>query len=163
MIGPSTRRSAGPTHHAGRHAAQNRADAQHELLRAERLREVVVGAECESSNAVRLFAPRGEHEHRDVARRRGVAQLLEHVVARRARQHEVEHDERGPFLSRGRQRVGSGGGSGNPIARFDEMVRDQRDDVRLIVDDENALAGDWNGSRGHGAALRALAEPARRR
>ena len=83
-----------------RDAPKDRADAQHELLRAERLRQIVVGAERESANAVLLFATRGEHEHRHVARRVVGAKLLEHLVARRAGQHEIEHDERRALLSR---------------------------------------------------------------
>ena len=43
---------------------------------------------------------RREHEHRDVARGLVGAQRLEHVEARHARQHEVEHDQRIAFLSR---------------------------------------------------------------
>ena len=93
VIGPIVRMSR-RSDAARAEAAQDRADAQHELLRAERLREVVVGAEREAANAIRLFAARGEHEHRDVARGRLRAKLLEHVVARGARQHEIEHDER---------------------------------------------------------------------
>ena len=127
---------------AGAQAAQDRADAQHELLRAERLREIVVGAEREAANAVVLFAARREHEHRHVARRRLRAKLLEHVVARRAGQHEIEDDERGRSCRAAVERVGSGGRRRDAIAGFDEVVRDERDDVRFVVDDEHALAGD---------------------
>ena len=68
-----------------RDAPKNRADAKHELLRAERLRQIIVGAERQSANAVLLFLARREHEHRDVARRVVGAQLLEDVVARTCR------------------------------------------------------------------------------
>ena len=39
------RENVGRARAAGGHAPENRADAQHELLRAERLREIVVRAE----------------------------------------------------------------------------------------------------------------------
>ena len=94
---------------AGAHPTENRADAKHEFLRAERLGEVIVGAERESANAVLFFAARREHEDGHVARRLVRPQLLEHVVARRAGQHEVEHDQRGTLLPSGGQRLGSGG------------------------------------------------------
>ena len=97
MIGPigeDVRRSGA----ARAQSPQDRADAQHELLRAERLREVVVGAERQASNAVGLFAASGEHEDGHLARRGLGAQLLENVVARRTGQHEVEDDERGALL-----------------------------------------------------------------
>src|ERR1051325_8576317 len=74
--------------------AENRADAEHELLRTEGLREIIIGAERQAPNAILFFAACGEHEHRDVARGRLGTQLLEDVVARRAGQHQVEDDER---------------------------------------------------------------------
>ena len=81
------------------------------------------------------------------------AKLLEHFVAGRAGQHEIEDDERGTFLSRRGERVGAGGRRRDAISGFDEMVGDERNDVRFVVHDENALSGD-GGRRGHDAAPR---------
>src|SRR3989440_7956626 len=56
---------------AGRSAAsatQDSANAKHELQRAERLREVIIRAEREAANAVRLLSAGGEHEHGNLAR-----------------------------------------------------------------------------------------------
>src|SRR5438093_4353396 len=41
---------------AGAHASQNRADAEHQLLRAEGLREIIIGAEGETANAIELLS-----------------------------------------------------------------------------------------------------------
>ena len=46
-------------------AAQQRAHARHELVGAERLGEVVVGAELEADDALRLLGARGEHDDGD--------------------------------------------------------------------------------------------------
>ena len=40
------------------------------------------------------------------------------------------------------ERVRPGGRRRDAIAGFDEVVGDEGDDVRLVVDDEDALAGD---------------------
>ena len=45
------------------------------------------------------------------------------------------------------ERVGAGRRGGDAVAGFDEVVRDERDDVRLVVDDEDALAGDGAAGR----------------
>src|SRR3569833_675540 len=90
----SDRENVGGAHTAGAEPAKNRVDAEHELLRAEGLREIVVSAEREAANAVLLFAAGSEHEHGDVAGRRLGAELLENVVAGSAGEHEIEHDER---------------------------------------------------------------------
>jgi len=61
------------------HAPQDCPDAQHELLRAEWLGQIVVGSERKAANPILLLFPRGEHEHGDIARRIVGSQLLEIV------------------------------------------------------------------------------------
>jgi hypothetical protein len=121
-------------------STQDRSDAKHELPRAEGLREVVIGAQREASNAIRLLAPSGEHQHGHIPRRLVGAKLLEDLEAREAREHEIEHDQRGTLLARSRERVRSRRGGPDTIAGFGQMIRDQRDDVGLIVDDEDPFA-----------------------
>src|SRR3954467_5834142 len=70
---------------AGTHATQDRRDAEHEFLWAERLREIVVRAKRQALNTILLLAARREHEHRDVLRRLDAAQLFEHFVTGNAR------------------------------------------------------------------------------
>ena len=51
---------------AGVDAAQDRPDPGDELARAERLGQVVVGAELEAEQLVQLVVAGGEHDHRQV-------------------------------------------------------------------------------------------------
>src|SRR6185437_7318343 len=56
-----------------------------------------------------------------------------------AGEHQVQHDERGPLVSRRREGVGTGRRRRDAIPGLDEVERDEGDDVGLVVDDENAL------------------------
>ena len=91
----------------GARAAQDGADAGDELARAERLDDVVVGAELEAQHAVGLVAAGGEHDHRHAL---AVAQLAQQVEARAVGEHDVEEHEVGALaagdLEPGRQRAG---------------------------------------------------------
>src|SRR5262249_31653417 len=75
----------------------------------------------------------------DAARLVAAPQLLQHLVAAAARQHEVEHhhvERLGPDgLERGRPR----GRRGDPVAALGEMIRDERRDVALVVHYQNPL------------------------
>ena len=122
------------------HAAQDGSHAEDELLGAERLGQIVVRAEREPAYAVDLFLARREHHDRDAARGVVALQFLEHVEPGHARKHEVEHDEGGMFAARERERIRTGGGRGDAVPRLREVIDDERDDVRLVVDDEHALA-----------------------
>jgi hypothetical protein len=83
-------------------AAQQRAHAGDELARAERLGEVVVGAEVEAADAVVLGRLCGEHDDRDV----GVAaHLAAHLLAGQVREHEVEDHDARPERLRQREQV----------------------------------------------------------
>ena len=94
-------------------AAQDRADPCDELARAERLGQVVVGAELEPEELVQLVVARRQHHDRD---RRVAPQLAGDVEAVEAGQAEVEDDQVGPALSDGRQggRPVAGGQDGEP-------------------------------------------------
>ena len=65
--------------------AEQRGDAGGQLARAERLGDVVVGAQLESRDPLGLFAPRREHDDRDQRRRRIAAQRLADEEAVHAR------------------------------------------------------------------------------
>ena len=77
-------------------AAQQRLDPAHQLAQAERLGQVVVGAELEADDLVDLVVARGQDEDRHLgAGRAQAAQDLEPVDARQA---DVEHDEVGRLV-----------------------------------------------------------------
>ena len=88
-------------------AAQDGADAGDELAGAERLDDVVVGAELEAQHAVGLVAAGGEHDHRHAL---VGAQLAQQVEARAVGEHDVEEHEVGALaagdLEARRQRAG---------------------------------------------------------
>ena len=78
---------------------QQRVDAGDELARAERLGQVVVGADAEADDEVGLGVAGGEHQHRD----RPVAlDRSAHLEAVEAGEHEVEDHEVGVELARQR-------------------------------------------------------------
>ena len=71
---------------------QQRVDPGDQLAAAERLGEVVVGADGQPDDEVGLRIARGQHQHRN---RPVPLDLAAHVEAVDPRQHEVEHDEVG--------------------------------------------------------------------
>jgi len=129
---------------AGRHRgcaepAQHRADPQHQLLGRERLGEIVVGAEGESFDPVGLFLARGENDDAQVLRLLEAAQLGQHVVPGRARQHQVEHDEVGSLFPSRPERVAAIRGRRDAVPRLGEMIRHERGDIGLVVDHEDSV------------------------
>ena len=74
------------------HPAQQGVHPGGQLAGAERLREVVVGADRQPDHQVGLGVPSGEHQHRD---RPVPLDPSAHLEAVEARQHEVEDDEVG--------------------------------------------------------------------
>ena len=120
-------------------APENCPDAQHELLRAERLGQVVIGAERESANTILLLFPRREHEHGDIARCIVGSQLLEHVVAGHAGEHQVEHDQNRVLLPRLCDRVRAAGRRRNAVPGLYEVERHEGRNIRLVVHDEQSF------------------------
>ena len=74
-------------------------DARDQLVRAERLGDVVVGAELEPDDAVGFLGARRQHDDRHCGRGRIGAQRVADLEAVDARQHQVEH-QRDPAGSR---------------------------------------------------------------
>ena len=71
-------------------AAEERANAGHELARRERLDEVVVCAQLETDDAVLHLALSGEHDDGHVG---GVANRTADALAGQLGEHEVEYDK----------------------------------------------------------------------
>ena len=125
-------------------AAQQGAHARRELPRAERLGEVVVGAELEPAHEVLLRVPGGQHDDRHVGLG---AQPAADVLAGHARQAEVEDDEVGPTARRGGEGVLA---VRHPVDRVSlrlEVALDDLCDAGLVFDDEDA------GGSGHAAII----------
>lgn len=119
-------------------AAQQHMHACRELPHRERLGHVVVGADTEADEHVRLVVARREHQHGDRALGLDPAADLQAVEAR---QHDVEHHQIGlPGLGRV-----DGGRSVH--GRLDEEALgpqaggDGIDDRRVVLDDQHAALG----------------------
>ena len=80
-------------------AAQQRRHARAQFLRAERLGDVVVGAELEARDAIGFLAARRQHDDRNGGDRRIGAHRLADEQAVHAGQHQVEDDEIGRRLA----------------------------------------------------------------
>ena len=81
---------ARPLRRRRRRPPQGRLDPGQQLRKAERLRDVVVGAELEAADLVGLGAAGGDDEDRDAAE---LADPLDHLPAVEAGQRDVEDDE----------------------------------------------------------------------
>ncbi len=130
-------------------AAQQRAHARDHFVRAERLGDVVVGAQLQPDDAVRLFGAGGEHDDRHGGRARVAAQRAADLEAVEAGQHQVEQHEIRQRPAHRRQHLGPGMQQvhGKPGAA--QAVAEQVRDVVVVFDHEKTRGG---GGRltGHG-------------
>src|SRR5262245_20605240 len=94
---------------------QDLAHAQQELLRVERLRHVVLGADLEPVDDVLLARAHAQHEDRDAARLRARLERFEDLGPVATRQHHLEDDEVRVALARGAQ-------GGLAVARLLDLV-----------------------------------------
>ncbi len=120
--------------HAG--AAQQGADAGHELAGRERLDEVVVGAELEADDAVLDLTLGGEHDDGHVG---GVADGAANALAGQLGEHEVEDDEvEGVLLEllHGRLAVAHGA---HPVTLALQVRLHGVADYLLVLNQQNAL------------------------
>src|SRR3954453_1610337 len=115
-------------------AAQHGADAGGDLAGAERLDDVVVGAELEADHAVGLLAPGGQHDDRHL---RVAPDLAGDVVARAVGEHEVEQDEVRADGRRLLERGGGGAGHLEMEALAREGLGEGLRDGRLVLDQED--------------------------
>ena len=138
--------------HFGAAAAQHGADAREQLARAERLGEVVVGAELEAHHAVGLFRAAGEHDDRN---RRFVAQRARERHAVLGLEPEIEHHEVDHLLGEHLAHGGAVGYRGHAQIVLPEVVDDQLPDAWIVVDRQDDAAGPaWEGACGCSSWLR---------
>ena len=122
-------------------AAQHRFDARREDAGAERLGDVVGRAHLQPGHDVGLAALGGEHHDGDAARLEITLEPAAYLQPVHTREHEIEHDDVRHLRARRREGVLASLHDGHLIARFVEVVRDELEDVPLVVDDEHALRG----------------------
>ena len=118
----------------GAGAAQDRADARDELAGAERLDDVVVGAELEAQHPVGLVAAGGEHDHRHAL---VGAQLAQQVEARAVGEHDVEEHEVGALAAGDLEAGGERAGRLRAEALAGEGFRQRNRDRLLVLDEQH--------------------------
>jgi len=113
-------------------------ERRHELVGAERLRDVVVGAHLEADDALGLFRPGGEHDDRDrgglLVRANGTADFQ----AVDLRQHQVQDHQIGRSFSDRDKGVASGRDEIHGEAGLLEIAADELGDIAVVFDDEDA-------------------------
>ena len=115
-------------------AAEHGADARKQFARAERLGEVIVGAELEAHHPVGLVAPSGEHDDRD---RRLVAEPAREVHAVFGLEPQVEQDEVDDLALEHLGHRVTVCDRGDPQLVLPEIVRDELANRGIVVDGED--------------------------
>ena len=118
------------------HAAQDRFHPDGQLAQAERLREVVVGADGEPGHLVGLLGPGGQHQD---GRPAVALDLLADLEPVHPRQHQVQDDQIGMVLGVRRDRLGAVGGGDDAVSLGLEPGPHRFRDRLLVVDDEDRL------------------------
>ena len=129
-----------------RSAAEMGADAREELLDAEGLGDVVVGAGVEGFHLGVLLIAHGKDEDRGAG---FAANGATKIDAGHAGHHEVGDDEVGiPFLKEAQSFLGIVGGA-DVVTLRGERGAQHASDLNFVVDDEDAFGhGSWGDSRG---------------
>jgi hypothetical protein len=115
-------------------APQDGLNSEEQFAHAERLDDVVVGAELEADDPVDLFALCGKHHHGNAARRRAFLELLAHLRSRHVREHQVEQHEIGPLLASKLEPLGTELGHDGVMAGLLEVVSEDLLEVLLVFD-----------------------------
>jgi hypothetical protein len=112
-------------------------DPRQQFPGLERLGHVVHRAGGERAHLLESVGQRGEEDHRDRARRVARLQPLADRVAVQARHHHVEEHEVGRGLRRPGDRLFAARRRERPVSRRGELLLEQIDVQRLVVDDED--------------------------
>jgi hypothetical protein len=116
---------------------QLRAYAGDDFARAERLAHVVVRAKLQPQQAVDLFDPRGQHDHRNGRKR---AQFATDAESVEAGQHQVEQDQVRRVLPNPRDRGIAALQMIDAESVGDQIVAQQRCELGFVLDDQDARA-----------------------
>src|SRR5947209_6417403 len=112
---------------------EERLHARTELLWAERLAQVVVGARFEPAVDIRLLHARGEQDHRDVLRLFVCPKETRHLVAVELRHHHVDHGERRALGACATHSLFTVVRGDDAIAGMLEPVDDEAEDDLVVV------------------------------
>ena len=109
-------------------------DARDQLTHEEGLHHVVVGAQFQAHNAVRLRGSRRQKDDRGGGQFGILSDAFADIQAVGVRQHDIQQDEVGPHLPAQVQGPLSGLQSGQRKALLLEVVLQQREEVGVIFD-----------------------------
>ena len=118
----------------GVHAAQQRAGAGDQLARAERLDQVVVGAQLQADDAIFDLALSGKHDDGHIG---VVADGAADALAGDAREHEVEDDQVEVMLAELLQGLLAVADGGYPVVLALEVGRYRIADGLLVLNQQN--------------------------
>ncbi len=116
-------------------------DPLQQHLDAERLRDVVVGAQREADDLVGFLGLGGEHEDRYGSRRFGRPKLPANVQAVHPRQHQVQDDQVGRIGLRAAQPFKAVVGHGDFVAFALQVVNEHLGQRPFILDDKDSSLG----------------------
>jgi hypothetical protein len=119
-------------------AAQHGLDAGNQFARAERLGDVVVGAEFEAEDAVGFAALRRQKNDRHRREAGNLADAAAEFKAVFARDHDVENEQRRALPLGVGQYVGAGWVDADDEALVFEVVADEARNIRIVFNDEYA-------------------------
>src|SRR5262249_44012769 len=140
-IARTSSRSAACTGEPRSSTRQLSLDAPAQLLRAERLRDVVVRADLKASIDVGVLTTRSEQDHPHVGSPRIGAQVPQDLKSTEFRHHHVENAEIRAFcLSQHETRLAVRRGD-HPVAVVFQAEADDVEDVLFVVDYEYSLGG----------------------
>ena len=129
VLRPGGRRAAG--------ASEERGDACDDFFGAERLGDVVVGAELEARDPIGFLTACSEHDDRNGRDGRIGAHRLTDDQPVHARKHEVKDHEVRPVLAKLREHFAARHDALDAMASLLEIVREQRCDIAVVFDDKN--------------------------
>ena len=115
-------------------AAQHRLDPRHHFPGAERLADVVVGADLQAQQAVHLFHAGGDHQNRHLGE---TADRLAHFHAVAVGQHQVQQHRVEITVAHALFGVGGAAGLLRLEMAVAQIVRQQLRQPGLILDDQN--------------------------
>jgi len=122
-------------------ATEHGVDARDELFRIKRLDDVIVGPQLQPDDPVGDLVARRQHDDGHIRRRRISAQFAAYLPARNVREHQVEDDQVGHFTSRESQSHPTVVRGQDALAVALQVSLHDPNNLRLVVDDENAPTG----------------------
>jgi hypothetical protein len=109
-------------------------DAPNEHAKVEWLFEIVVGAERQSSETIRVITSAGVDEHRNVTRSRVGLEGAKNIATVGAGEPDVEHDDVGALLSGNAQNFGTVGESNRRQPRALSDATNQSKELGVVFD-----------------------------